>query len=69
MRATRSFVDIFFSFDDALVWATKKIMEEHDWLEEDVAVFEIKQMKSGGYRAGIIIENKQTDLFGATEDA
>jgi hypothetical protein len=32
-------------------------------------ISEIKLMPSGGYRAGVVFENNQLDLFGADQDA
>ena len=54
--------EIFFNFEDAGNWVFTII----DDLEEGEAVksVEIKLMSSGAYRAGVIIENDQLDLFG-----
>jgi len=64
---TRSFVDIFFNRHDAAYWAEAHIdyWENDEWFLKD---YEIKLMESGAYRAGVIFQKKQLDLFGAADE-
>lgn len=66
-----SFVDMVIGYNDAWNWINEKFYQyEEEWFEEwAIKHVEIKEMDSGGYRVGFVMEGQQTELFGATEDA
>lgn len=61
---TRSFVDIFFHYQDAIAWIDGHLHDyrelQSDWFTKEL---EIKLMDSGAYRAGIVFEKRQGELF------
>ncbi len=63
-----SCVSTFFNFIDAINWVNEVIEEEVDD-SNYVSKVEVAEMPGGSYRAGVIINDNQTDLFGAEEDA
>jgi hypothetical protein len=69
LQEEHSFVEMFFNFEGALNFTLDWIEDNFDPTEQFIDRTEIVLMDSGAYRAGVILKNKQTELFGATEDA
>lgn len=62
-REFRSFVETFFSFEDAVVWIEGHLRDYKDqvdyWHTEQVS---INLMPSGAYRAGFVVSAVQGEL-------
>lgn len=58
---TKSYVDLFFNYEDADAYIYQILTKFYDELQDDwfIKELEIKLMDSGAYRAGIIFEGKQ----------
>jgi len=66
-KSQRSFVETFIDEEDALQWCVNIVLQMYD--SESLLSAEVKRMKGGGYRAGVIFDDEQYELFGSTEDA
>ena len=71
-KKTLAFVETFFNFDDAVEWRSGHLEDNlvgYEGSEWHVVEDEIKMLRNGLYRAGLVLANEQYELFGATEDA